>query len=146
MNSSISWALDNGFQNGVSFNIFSAKSFYIGIAPREHKLKYTHNSSYLPGSIIETLPLNQGILSFEFCHDWGWTTVTSSGEKKRREKKKVRVGGNKNVRERERKYQAYIPEVARMLAATALGTSFLGLMQWSAYSCYVLILLMSFWI
>lgn len=71
-NSYISWPLDNVFQNEVSLHIISAKSVYIGVASREHKFKRTHDSHrYLQGSIIETLPLNQGILSFEFCHDWG---------------------------------------------------------------------------
>lgn len=60
------------FKTGSLFNTISAKSFGIGIAPRKHNLKYAHNSpSYLPGSIIETLPLSQGMLSSEFCHDWG---------------------------------------------------------------------------
>lgn len=60
------------FFNMGSLNTISAKCFYIGIAPRECQLKYARDShSHLPESIIETLPLNQGILSFEFCHGWG---------------------------------------------------------------------------
>lgn len=52
-------------------NLFSPP---VGIAPRERKLKYTVfylSPPYLAESVSETLPLQPGILSFEFYHDWG---------------------------------------------------------------------------